>query len=149
MYICECEFVEEGGWFLCWPFWPGRCDGTQGETFDDALKMSADWFKSMVLDCLMKGEAIPRLALGNSPQRGGRVVAVAVDASLSEVPAVTEKEAAARLGISHARVSQLCRDRSLDSWRVGRTRMVSIESIEMRRAMAPCAGRPKRVPDRM
>ncbi len=144
MYICEFEFVEDGDWFLCWPFWPGRCDGTQGETFDEALEMSADWLKTLVLDRLMKSIEVPRFEMGNIPQRGGRIVAIAVDASLSEVPAVTEKEAAERLGISHARVSQLCRDRSLDSWKVGRTRMVSVESIEMRRAMAPCAGRPKR-----
>ena len=144
MHICEFEFVEDGGWFLCWPFWPGRCDGTQGETLDDALEMSADWFKTMVLDCLMRGKEIPRFALGNTPRRGGRIVAIAVDASLSEVPAVTEKEAAERLGISHARVSQLCRSKMLDSWKVGRTRMVSVESIEMRLASAPCAGRPKR-----
>lgn len=145
MYICEFELVEDGGWLLCWPFWPGRCDGTQGETLDDALEMSADWLKTMMLDCLMKGKEAPRFALGNMPRRGGRVVAIAVDASLSEVPAVTEKEAAERLGISHARVSQLCRNKTLDSWKVGRTRMVSVESIEMRRVSAPCAGRPKRV----
>lgn len=144
MYICEFEFVEDGGWFLCWPFWPGRCDGIQSENFDEAVEMAADRLKSMVLDYLMKGEKVPRLTLGNAPQRGGRVMAIAVDASLLEAPAVTEKEAAERLGISHARVSQLCRDKMLDSWKVGSTRMVSVESIELRRAAAPCAGRPKR-----
>ena len=145
MIICEFEFVEDGDWYLCWPFWPGRCDGTQGEDFDDALEMAADWLKTMALDYLMKGEEMPRLPLGNKPERGGGIVAIAVDASLSEVPAVTEKEAAALLGISHARVSQLCRDKVLDSWKVGRTRMVSLESIDMRRTAFPSAGRPKRV----
>jgi len=144
MYICEFEFVREGDGYLCWPFWPGRHAGTQGDSFDEAMEMSADWLKTMVLDYLMKGEQVPRFPLGNKPCREGGVVAIAVDASLSEVPAVTEKEAAKRLGISHARVSQLCRDKVLDSWKVGRTRMVSVESIEMRLANCPTAGRPKR-----
>ena len=56
---------------------------------------------------------------------------IAVDASLSELPAVTGKEAAERLGVSHARISQLCSDGSLDSWTVGRTRMVTEASIEL------------------
>ena len=144
MYICEFEFVKDGNWYLCWPFWPGRSDGTQGESFDDALEMSADWLKAMVLDCLMKGEPVPRFPLGNKPRQDGGIVAIAIDASLAEVPAVTEKEAARYLGIYHARVSQLCRDAVLDSWKVGRTRMVSVESVEMRLAATPRAGRPRR-----
>ena len=34
MYVCEFEFVRDGDLVLCWPFWPGRVDGTQGEGFE-------------------------------------------------------------------------------------------------------------------
>lgn len=144
MYVCEFEFVRDGDYILCWPFWPGRVDGTQGEDFDDAVDMAADWLHTMVLDYLMKGYEVPKFPKGNEPKRGGSIVAVAVDASLSEVPAVTAADAAGLLGISAARVTQLCNAKLLDSWKVGRTRMVSLESIELRLDEERKAGRPKR-----
>ena len=55
---------------------------------------------------------------------------------------MTAAEAAEMLGVSTARVAQLCRDGSLNSWRVGNTRMVSRDSIEYRLAAKPAAGRP-------
>lgn len=48
------------------------------------------------------------------------------------------------LGVSTARVAQLCRDGSLNSWKIGNTRMVSRDSIEYRLAAKPVAGRPPR-----
>lgn len=72
------------------------------------------------------------------------VVTLAVSVELSDVPAVTAAEAAEMLGVSTARVAQLCRDGSLNSWRVGSTRMVSCDSIECRLAARPGAGRPHR-----
>ena len=144
MYICEFEFVRDGDLVLCWPFWPGRVDGTQGEGFDDAVEMAADWLRMMVLDCLMRGEEVPALPKGNVPLRGGSIVAIAVEASLAQVPAVTAHDAAGLLGVSMARVTQLCKAGRLDSWKVGRTRMVSLESIEARLAEERRAGRPKK-----
>lgn len=145
MYVCEFEFVtDEDGWILCWPFWPGRVDGTQGEGFDDAVEMAADWMRGMLLDYLARGEVIPKFPMGNAPRRGGGIVTLAVQASIEDVPAVTAKEAAGLLGVSNARVSQMCKARQLDSWTVGRTRMVSLESIELRLAEERKAGRPRR-----
>lgn len=145
MYVCEFEFVPDGeGNVLCWPFWPGRQDGTFGVGWDDAVDMAADWLREMVLDLLMRGEDVPRFPLGNVPERGGRIVAVAVEASLRDVPAVTAKEAAGLLGVSDARVAQLCKAHQLDSWKVGRTRMVSVESVQARLSEERHAGRPNK-----
>lgn len=144
MYICEFEFEQDGDFILCWPFFPGRIDGTQGEDFDDAIEMAADWLKIIVLDYLMKGKEVPKLPRGNEPKRGGSIVTIAVEASLAEVPAVTAKEAAGLLGVSSARINQLVKAGYLDSWKVGRTRMVSIESVQARLADERKAGRPKR-----
>ena len=146
MYVCEFEFVQDDGLILCWPFFPGRVDGTQGEDFDDAVESAADWLKVLVLDYMMRGEEIPKLPLGNEPHRGGGIVTIAVDASLSEVPAITAAEAAGLLGVSTARVTQLAKAGALDSWKVGRTRMVSIESVKLRLAEERKAGRPRREP---
>lgn len=72
------------------------------------------------------------------------VVTLAVSVELSDVPAVTASEAAKMPGVNTARVAQLCRDGSLNSWRVGSTRMVSRDSIKCRLAARPGAGRQRR-----
>lgn len=84
-YICEFEFEQDGDFILCWPFWPGRIDGTQGEDFRDAVEMAADWLRLMVLDYLERGEPIPDFPLGNEPKRGGRIIVVAVSIAPWEV----------------------------------------------------------------
>ena len=55
LYMCEFELVNDGDYVLCWPFWPGVEGGTQGENFDDAVEMAADWLREMALDCEMRG----------------------------------------------------------------------------------------------
>ena len=142
MYICEFEFVEDVGVVIAWPFWPGREAGTEGADLHDAVDMAADWLREVVLDELAKGHEIPDLVVGNEPSRGGRIIAVAVDASLKDVPSMSLDEAAERLGISRPRVSQLCRDGLLDSWKVGSARRVSVESVENRLAGEHRPGRP-------
>ncbi|MBR3318203.1 MAG: helix-turn-helix domain-containing protein [Atopobiaceae bacterium] len=69
------------------------------------------------------------------------MVTLAVEASLAQVPSVTAAEAARVLGVSTARIAQLCKAGYLDSWKIGGTRMVSIES---RIESEPAGGRPKR-----
>lgn len=146
MYVCEFEIVRAEGVVECWPFWPGRIDGTQGASFDDAVDMAADWLNEVVLDQMMKGEEVPELPKGNAPSRGGTIVAVAVNPSLDQIPSVTASEAATLLGVTSARVAQLCKAGALDSWKVGRTRMVSRESVNLRLKDACRPGRPKRDP---
>lgn len=72
------------------------------------------------------------------------VVTLAVSVELSDVPAATASETAEMLGVSTARVAQLCRDGSLNSWRIGSARMVSRDSIRCRLVAKPGAGRPRR-----
>ena len=71
----------------------------------------------------------------------GTVATLAMSVGLSDIPTVTAAEAAEMLGVSTARVARLCRDGSLNSWRVGGIRMVSRDSIECRLAAKPEAGR--------
>lgn len=51
-------------------------------------------------------------------------------------------KAARELGVSTARVAQLCASGQLDSWKVGATRMVSEDSVFIRKMDAPRTGRP-------
>lgn len=132
-YIREFEFFPEEGTVMAVPF--GLEGATEGAGLQDAVSMAADWLRIHVLDTLSKGGEFPQGTVGNEPRRGGVVIAVAVEASLSDVPAMAA-QAARELGVGTAKVAQLCSEGRLDSWRVGATRMVSELSVLARKAGA-------------
>lgn len=141
--IQEFEFYPdpEGGYVVK----PCGLEGaTEGDSYEDAVEMAVDWLRVCALAALERGAEFRGGGLGHVPSRGGTVVTLAVNVELSDIPAVTAAEAAEMLGVSTARVAQLCRDGSLNSWRVGSTRMVSRDSIKCRLAARPGAGRPRR-----
>lgn len=142
IFICDFELLDKGERVVAFPV--GLSGATEGLTFEDAVAMAADWLREAALDFLMRGEAWPDLPLGTEASRGGRMVTLAVDASLAEVPAMTAAEAARTLGVSTARVAQLCKAGLLDSWKVGGTRMVSRESVETRLEDGVVRGRPRK-----
>ncbi len=120
--------------------------GTEGGTLEEAVAMAADWLRMAALDALLHGHELEGAdrGLGNEPQEGGRMVAVAVEADVSDAPAMSAAQAARALGVSTARVAQMCAAGQLASWKVGATRMVACESVEERLAESPRAGRPRR-----
>ena len=144
VFICDFELVDydHDGTYVVHPV--GLDGATEGYGLKDAVEMAADWLRETALDYLMRGEAWPELPLGSDPTRGGRMVTLAVDASLDQVPAVTSAEAARMLGVSTARVAQLVKAGALESWKSGGTRMVSLDSVECRQAEERKAGRPKK-----
>lgn len=142
VYVCDFELLDRGERVVALPV---GIDGvTEGYDYTDAIRMSADWLRETALDFLMRGEAWPELPLGTEPSSGGRMVTIAVEVGLDEVPSVTAAEAAVMLGVSTARVAQLCKAGLLDSWKVGRTRMVSLESVETRAGEKAGPGRPRK-----
>ena len=142
LFIREFEIVPAEGGFVALPV--SMEGGTEGDTFEEAVAMAADWLRMMALDALLHGRELGSAGLGNEPREGGRMVAVAVEADVSDAPAMTAAQAAQALGVSTARVAQMCAAGQLASWKVGATRMVACESVEERLAEAPRAGRPRR-----
>ena len=67
-------------------------------------------------------------------RHGGRVVTIAIERSAMGVPAITASDAASLLGITRARIGQLCRAGTLESWKEGAHRMVSLRSVQERMA---------------
>jgi predicted RNase H-like HicB family nuclease len=128
----EFEFVESDGQVAALPCWKGGA--TEGATLDEAVSMAADWLRMAALDAVARGEALDCGGFGHAPKMGGRVIAVAVEVDRSDVPSMSAADAARALGVSTARVAQLCCDGKLDSWREGSCRMVSCESVEDRLA---------------
>ncbi|MBR2835662.1 MAG: helix-turn-helix domain-containing protein [Coriobacteriales bacterium] len=141
IFIREFELFENEGMTLAIPHdMPG---GTEGYNFQDAIEMAADWLRMMAEDALIRGVDLPGGNLGQEPEHGGKMVIIAIQADLKNVPSITALEAAQKLGISQARVKQLCDSGLLESWKIGRTRMVSLDSVNARLAEQPKAGRPK------
>lgn len=120
----------------------GLAGATEGDTYEEAVEMAVDWLRVHALAALERGSEFKGNGLGHTPCHSGMVVTVATNVELSDIPAVTAAEAADMLGVSTARVAQLCRDGSLNSWKVGSTRMVSRDSIEYRLVAKSEAGRP-------
>lgn len=142
VFIREFEIVPDEGGFLALPV--GMDGGTEGGTFEEAVAMATDWLRMAALDALLHGRPLPSASLGCEPSKGGKMVVVAVDVELSNAPAMTAAQAAEALGVSTARVAQMCASGQLASWKVGGTRMVATESVEERLALAPGPGRPRR-----
>ena len=52
MVICEFEFVEDEGSYICRPFLPGCTTCIRGEGYQKAVELCAGWLKAFVLESL-------------------------------------------------------------------------------------------------
>lgn len=144
LYLREFEITEPDANGLCAALPFGLPGATQGEGFDEAMEMAADWLYHTVQYALIDGDDIPEPRFGNEPENGGKVVTVAVDVDLSRADAVTAADAARILGVSTARIAQMCDKGQLTSWKDGAKRMVLRDSVNARLADTPKAGRPRK-----
>lgn len=141
-YIREFEFYESDGYMCAVPF--GLGEGTFGEDLDDAVESAADYMRETVNDMLIAGAEISEPTFGNAPEHGGKVIAIAVDCDLAKVDSMTSADAARALGVSRARVAQMCDSGLLQSWKEGSKRLITRDSVEARLAERPKAGRPRK-----
>lgn len=148
MYVYEMEFFPvETGAIVVVPCDEAFGGATSGDDFADAVESAADWLRMTIEDYLMRDKPLPKAEFGHAPQEpNGRIIVLAVEASLDNIPAVTAAEAAHILGVSSARVAQMCASNLLESWKTGSRRMVTLDSINARLAERPKAGRPKTKP---
>ncbi len=142
VHVYEFEFFESGGSIDAVP-----CDelgeGTFGEDLEDAMESAADWLRCVIDMANAKGVELPHPVFGHKPAHGGKVIALAIVRELNDVPAMTAADAARELGVSTARIAQLCAAGLLVSWKDGSRRMVTKDSVEARKAEKPAAGRPR------
>lgn len=143
VFVWEFEFYESEGCVVAVPCGDLGYGATFGDDLEGAVESAADFLSCVVDDHLVNGAELPPMEFGHEPENGGRVIALAVSRSLSDVPAMTAADAARELGVSSARVSQLIRAGLLESWREGTRRMVSRASVEARKEESPRAGRPR------
>ena len=144
LHVYEFElFIGQDGWIIARPF---DFDGaTQGADLAEVSAMAADWLKLEIEFRLMDGRDIPEATFGHEPtHEDGRILLVAVEASLDTVPAVTASVAAELLGVSRARVSQMLKAGLLMGFRKGRDSFITRYSVDARLREKPKAGRPKK-----
>lgn len=142
LVINEFEFFEDEGMICAFPF--DREGATCGTDFDDAVAMAADWLYETAKYEAIDGITPPEISLGHEPTHGGRVMAIAVDFDLKRVDAVSAADAARILGVSTARIAQMCDKGVLTSWRDGSRRLILKDSLDARLEKAPKAGRPRK-----
>lgn len=133
IFIWEFEFVrsESEECVLVFPCSP-MGGGTSGDDLVNAVEMAADYLTCMVDEHLMNGIELPPMEFGHKPEHDGRIIAVAVARSIEDIPAITAADAARVLGVSRARITQLCNAGMFDSWMSGSNRMVSKASVDSR-----------------
>ena len=118
---------------------------TQGKTRNDALDMAADALMTYVAALLKCGDPIPEPSFGHQAPEGGMVIALSFETDADFIiDAVSPSEAAAMLGVTRGRVSQMIRNGVLDSYEHNGERMVDLVSINARLAAPRKAGRPRK-----
>lgn len=102
------------------------------DDLDETLGEATLWLEGEIDRELVAGKG-PRLPeCGGAPRHGGRVITLSVERSVSGIPAVSAADAAEMLGVSRARIGQLCKDGKLVSWKEGPHRMISLRSLQRR-----------------
>ena len=118
---------------------------SQGDTLDEALERAADALKTHVAALLKYGDTVPSPIFEHKAPKGGKVIAISFETDASYIiDAVSPSEAAAMLGISRSRVSQMIRDGVLDAHKGAGEVWVDLASINTRIASPRGAGRPRK-----
>ena len=134
VYIWEFEFFSSGGYVDAVPCGDFGYGATFGENLVDAVEYAVDFLGCAVEDSLIRGVELPPMEFGHKPENGGQIIAIAVERNLEDIPAVTAADAARELGVSRARVAQLCKAGLLESWMSGSNRMVTRSSVNARQS---------------
>ena len=141
LHVYEFEVFKDEDVYLAFPF--DLEGGTQGETFEEAVRLACDWLKIEMEHREVHGLPIPKASFRNIPQNGGVIVTLGVEAGKDTVERVTSAKAAKMLNVSKGRISQLASANKLESFKDCGTTYITIASIKQRLRKHPQAGRPK------
>lgn len=144
MFIYNARISKEsdGSWFVEFPSFEGCFAGakTQKKAIDDA----ASALQLVIADYIDRGQALPVNKFDNDNYP--LIICVDVDDDfINYSKCMTVSEAAKELGVSKARVSQMLNVGLLESYMYGKTRMVTISSINRRKSEDIKSGRPAKI----
>ena len=132
---------EDKIWYVDFPEFNGDAY-TDGDTIEQAVKNAAEVLSLTLCDYIDSGIPLPKPSFSNPPKT---IVCVEVnDETIALSKCITVTQAAEELGVSPGRVSQLLSSGQLETYMNGTTRMVTIASVNARKANKPPAHRPRK-----
>ena len=144
-FMYEAEFEKENtGYSVVFPQLPDAF--TQGETLEESVDRAAEVLQLILAEYLDEGRKLPKPEYKGYSQNVFRVaVSVEVTPEFIECSkCVTAVEAANELGVTKGRVTQMLDTGILQAVPFGNERLVTIASINARKAHPRGAGRPKK-----
>lgn len=130
---------DADGWSVSFPQLPDAV--TYGATREEAIGRAADALTLSLVERVEDGGGVPR------QEHAAEVVSVSVEVTGDDIErskCMTMGEAAEELGVTPGRVSQLAKAGALDAVTMGGRRLVTIASVEARKADPPAAHRPRK-----
>lgn len=118
----------------------------KGRNRAEASRKAVSLLRREIEKCLINNGSMPKATYGNVPQHDGGVVLIAsIDASVDAIDTMTASEAATKLGVSRARVSQMVKAGILEGYTKGNASFITCESVERRLKSDPKPGRPRKI----
>jgi excisionase family DNA binding protein len=131
---------DEDGYAVSFPQFPEAV--TFGATREEASRRAAEVLVLTLAERIEEGGEIP------SQERVAEVLSVGVEVTGDDIDkskCLTIDQAAQELGVSAGRVSQLASSGKLTAVTFGKRRMVTIASVNERKANPPLPSRPRKV----
>ncbi|WP_248922898.1 type II toxin-antitoxin system HicB family antitoxin [Olsenella intestinalis] len=131
---------DEDGYAVSFPQFPEAV--TFGATREEASRRAAEVLVLALAERIEEGGEIP------SQERVAEVLSVGVEVTGDDIDkskCLTIDQAAQELGVSAGRVSQLASSGKLTAVTFGKRRMVTIASVNERKANPPLPSRPRKV----
>lgn len=144
MYIYNAKISKEsdGSWFVEFPSFEGCY--ADARTQKKAINEAASALQLVIADYIDRGQALPVNKFDN--EKYPLIICVDVDDDfINYSKCMTVSEAAKELGVSKARVSQMLNAGLLETYMYGKTRMVTIASINRRKSEDVKSGRPAKI----
>lgn len=143
VYEATLEKEEDGKYYVCFPEFD---ESTTGEDIPDAVNMAGELLELTIADYLDDGRRLPEPRFRGNEDGLLRIgISVVVDDELRKrVKCITQTEAAQELGVSLGRVSNMLSGGILQAVPFGNARLVTIASVNERKASPRGTGRPKK-----
>ena len=146
MYLYEATLFQEPGdntYYVRFDAFP-NCFA-DGASYAEAIESGAETLKLFIAEYLDEGRALPQEKFAHAAGCEYAVVAVDVDDEfVQRTKCMTVAEAAEELGVTAGRVSQLLSAGKLQAVQYGADRLVTVASVEERKAHPSRAGRPRK-----
>lgn len=142
VHTYEFELYPTGGSLSAMPFdFEGE---VKGRSRAEVSRKAVSLLRREIEQRLMHNNPMPKATFGNAPSHDGGIVLIAsIDASVDAIDTITASEAAEKLGVSRARISQMVKAGILEGYTKGNASFITCESVQRRLNSKPRPGRPR------